>query len=144
MMGWVRTVVALSACLSLPTASRASMASDLRSIDGRLKACLAKNDSNAGMTACTSEAYNAASRVLKGIYEGQTAKLQGGSTDDKESLARLIASQRAWITYRDNDCKLQGITMLGGSGEGSIIVGCLLEATKQRARSLDHLFSDVQ
>ncbi len=110
-----------------------------------MKACLAKDETIAGISNCNDTAYTAATKVLTSVYRTNVEKLKrtGANDDaarDAESLKRLIASERAWIDYRDSDCQLEGITMLGGSGEGTIVGGCLYARTADLAKRLDDLF----
>ncbi|HXW72352.1 MAG TPA: lysozyme inhibitor LprI family protein [Methylocella sp.] len=130
------------------TSAAASAASDLAAIDANYQTCVEKNPDNAGMKECTNKAYFEADKVLNKTYlsiaEALRVKVPGDSEldDQKEELKRLLASERAWILYRDAECQLQGVAMLGGSGEGLVIGGCLYSLTQKRARDLEDLFAD--
>lgn len=86
--------------------------------------------------------------MLTKIYAQITATLKmpaGGRDDDgrnKEVLRRLIASERAWIVYRDAECLHQSGTMLGGSGEGTILVECEYSLERDRVNDLFDLYKD--
>jgi uncharacterized protein YecT (DUF1311 family) len=138
-------IIALALC---STSAVASVSSDLAAIDARYKACMAKNSDNMGLKECTNKAHSEADKVLTNTYSSIQAALRttqpGDSEADnkKEEFKRLLASERAWITYRDAECDLQGVEMLGGSGEGLVIGTCLYSLTQQRAKDLDDLFGD--
>lgn len=136
--------VALALC---STPATANVTSDLAAIEARYKACEAKDASGAGMTDCAVAAKLEADKILTKLYRSILTSLrttQPGDPDadnNKEELKRLLASENAWITYRQAECNLQGIEMLGGSREGLIINGCLYSLTAQRAKDLDELFN---
>jgi uncharacterized protein YecT (DUF1311 family) len=138
-------IIALVLC---STSAVAKVSSDLAAIDARYKACMAKNPDNMGLKECTNKAHSEADKVLTNTYRSIQAALRttqpGDSEADnkKEEFTRLLASERAWITYRDAECDLQGVEMLGGSGEGLVIGTCLYSLTQQRANDLDDLFGD--
>lgn len=131
-----------------PSAASATPKSELAAIDARLKVCMDKDSSNLGMKTCTGDAYDAADKILNKVYNSAAANLKKVSKDtdvvqnNNETLKRLIASERAWIAYRDADCDLQGTEMLGGSGENLVIVSCQLSMTEQRVKALDELFRE--
>jgi uncharacterized protein YecT (DUF1311 family) len=138
-------IIALALC---STSAIASVSSDLAAIDAHYKACMAKDSDNVGLKECTHTAYSEADKVLTKTYRSIQAALkatQPGDSeadDKKEEFKRLLASERAWITYRDAECDLQGVEMLGGSGEGLVIGTCLYSLTAQRVKDLDDLFGD--
>ena len=59
-----------------------------------------------------------------------------GRHDYKDAV---LASQRAWITYRDTECVMAGLPMHGGSGEGPLIGGCRASLTEQRVKDLKEM-----
>ena len=120
----------------------ASVKSDLVGIDATLTACTKADESNNGMKICTAAAYEATDKLLNRVYTDEVTQLKEHTptADDRETLDRLVASERAWITYRDAQCKLQGTEMLDGSGETLVIDGCLYTTTKQRVKTLETLF----
>ena len=60
----------------------------------------------------------------------------GGSKDDAEILRRLVATERAWIDFRDEHCELRSTSMLGGSGESNTSGECRYAMTKARVKAL--------
>ncbi len=51
----------------------------------------------------------------------------------------VIASQRAWLAYRDAECAMAGLPMHGGSGEGPLVGGCRAGLTEDRVTDLKGL-----
>ena len=138
--------VLFAALVLVPFPAFATVPSDLAAIEGKLKTCLAKNETTMGMNQCNGDALAAADKVLTSVYRNgvdQFKRSQPGDSgeDNKEKLTRLIASERAWVAYKESDCNLQGITMLNGSGEGTILGDCLYRMTRDRAKSLDELLT---
>lgn len=130
--------------------SFASVKGDLGKIDKNLQTCLDKpeNQNTVGMKACTAQADKSADDVLNAVYRQITTNLKkttGQSDLDKtnaEMLKRLVDSEKVWVDFRDKDSNLQGISMIGGTGEGLIVLNSLYEMTKSRALELDNLFND--
>ena len=61
--------------------------------------------------------------------------------DDHEPgyFETLLASQRAWLTYRDRQCLLESFEMRGGSGAPQIHGGCMHRLTRDRLAQLKAL-----
>lgn len=51
----------------------------------------------------------------------------------------LLASQRAWLAYRDSHCANQGYLARGGSMEPMLVSMCLAELTRERTEQLRQL-----
>jgi len=51
----------------------------------------------------------------------------------------LLEAQRAWLAYRDAQCRLEGYAFLGGSAQPMILSGCLATLTRQRTQELRDL-----
>jgi uncharacterized protein YecT (DUF1311 family) len=60
---------------------------------------------------------------------------------DKEPgyFATLLAAQRAWLTYRDQQCLVESFDMRGGSGAPQIHSGCMHRLTRERLAQLKAL-----
>ena len=120
----------------------------LAHIEARLKRCAAANPGNIPERLCTDDARRAVDGVLTRIYAQIVGGLKRptGSSDrdsrNKEILKRLVASQRAWIAYRDSECLEQSGSMLGGSGEATILVGCQYSSERNRVNDLFNLYKD--
>lgn len=51
----------------------------------------------------------------------------------------LLASQRAWLTYRDQQCLVESFELRGGSGAPQIHSGCMHRLTRERLAQLKAL-----
>ncbi len=131
---------------AIPAGARA-VASDvagvLAAIDARQKACIDKDPSNLGMKQCAGDADADADKLLNETYGAAVAALKrpqdGGDRDGgdaRETLRRLVASERAWIAYRDAECAFEGTSMLGGTGEELVIVECHTMMTVARVKAI--------
>jgi uncharacterized protein YecT (DUF1311 family) len=120
-------------------------AADINQIEKTFKECSDKAGSTMEMNICNNEAYSDADTELNAVYGyirgGLESALKKDPKDEysKETLRRLVAAQRSWITFRDADCSYAGTTMLGGSGEGVMIGGCLATMTIDRVKRLNDL-----
>jgi uncharacterized protein YecT (DUF1311 family) len=122
-------------------AAAAQVPSELAVIDAKLDACLEKADGvTPAVDDCNEQAKAAADSILNRIYGDWVEQLKHPAkdegADDAEILKRLIASERAWMTYRDTSCNLESTLMLGGTGEGNVYGHCLYVKTKQRVLEL--------
>ena len=91
--------------------------------------------------ACTSVAQIAADARLNGVYQAWVEVLKHPMPDDAkedaEILKRLIAAERAWIAFRDDDCNLQSTSALGGTAEPVVFGDCRYAMTKARVKTLE-------
>jgi uncharacterized protein YecT (DUF1311 family) len=115
--------------------------SDLAIIDAKLKTCLEKAGGvTPAIDNCNEQAKTSADLILNRIYGDWVEQLKHPAKDDgadsAEILKRLIASERAWVTYRDTSCNLESVSMLGGTGETNLHGHCLYVETEQRVRYL--------
>ena len=121
--------------------ARAQGSSDVAATDAKLKACVARDSSNAHMMACTSVAQIYADARLNSLYQAWTGALKhpkpDEAKDDAEILKRLIAAERAWIAFKDADCDLQSTSALGGTAEPVVFGDCRYAMTKARAEALE-------
>jgi uncharacterized protein YecT (DUF1311 family) len=118
--------------------------SELAIIDAKLETCLAKSGGvTLAINNCNEQANISADLILNRIYADWVEQLKrpvkDEVTDSPEILKRLIASERAWITYRDTSCNLESISMLGGTGETIVYEDCLYVRTKQRVLDLESI-----
>jgi uncharacterized protein YecT (DUF1311 family) len=119
----------------------AQVLSEFAIIDAELKACFTKADGvTPAIDNCNEQAKTIADLILNRIYGDWVEQLKHPSKDEvadsAEILKRLIASERAWISYRDTSCNLESISMLGGTGETNVYGHCLYIKTKQRVLDL--------
>jgi uncharacterized protein YecT (DUF1311 family) len=98
---------------------------------------------NMSMRQCAYEEYKAADKELNGVYAKAMASLketygreeikQAGGQDPAKDLKD---AQRKWVAFRDANCRSLGTQMLGGSGQQTIVAGCLASMTKDRVKEL--------
>jgi uncharacterized protein YecT (DUF1311 family) len=134
--------VLIGVCVALacePALAQAS--SEFAATDAKLKACVARDSSNAHIMACTSVAQIFADARLNSVYVAWTEALKNpkpdDAKDDAEILKRLVAAERAWIVFRDDDCDLQGTSALGGTAEPVVFGNCRYAMTKARVAALE-------
>jgi len=48
----------------------------------------------------------------------------------------LLTSQRAWLTFRDAECVVEGNSFRGGSGQNMAVASCKATLTRQRTAQL--------
>ena len=115
--------------------------SELAAADARLKACVAKDSSNAHIMACDSVVQPLADARLSSVYQAWIDALKHSkpdeAKDDAEILKRLIAAERAWIDFRNKDCNLQSTSALGGREEPLVFGDCVYAMTKARVKALE-------
>jgi uncharacterized protein YecT (DUF1311 family) len=97
---------------------------------------------------CTMESSKVVDALLNKLYGRIVAKLKEPTSNDRDAkeraelLKRLIASERAWIVYREADCDHRSGYMLGGSGEPTIYEDCLFTMRRDRVNALFRLYQD--
>ena len=91
---------------------------------------------------CAIEADKDVDTLLNTLYRKIVAKLKQTEEPDhdvkerEELLKRLVASERAWIAYREAECSHASAAMLGGSGEGTMLAQCKLSMRRDRVNNL--------
>ncbi|UBH29550.1 lysozyme inhibitor LprI family protein [Aeromonas enteropelogenes] len=84
----------------------------------------------AAMNICVMQDYTKADAKLNATYKKLVATL------DKEQLGRLKTAQRAWITFRDAQCRYEAGVYEGGSIAPLVYSSCLTNLTEQRTTDL--------
>ncbi|WP_249126422.1 lysozyme inhibitor LprI family protein [Aeromonas popoffii] len=84
----------------------------------------------AAMNICAMQDYTKADAELNAAYKKLVAAL------DKEQLGRLKTAQRAWITFRDAQCRYEAGVYEGGSIAPLVHSSCLTKLTEQRTKDL--------
>ncbi len=132
----------LFSLLILGVMNSASAATPIDTIDADYSKCMDSAESTVGYNNCISSAYKAADAELNKVYKAIKSQYSTQKdADSKEIVKRLVASERAWIKFRDANCELAGIQMLGGTGEGPMVGGCLVSTTIDRVHELQSIFS---
>ncbi len=98
------------------TSARSQPSADFSGIDARLKVCSAQHPDIPGSADCTKMAADAADKRLNEIYlnivQGFKHPKPDEATVAPEILKRLIASERAWVTFRDAECNYESTVAL--------------------------------
>ncbi len=130
------TLLSVLAC----TPAQSQPSADFSSVDARLKVCSEQHPDIPGSANCTKMAADAADKRLNEIYlsivQGFKHPKPDEATADPQILKRLIASERAWIVFRDAECNYESTVALGAPLEGFEYVDCLYAQTKTRAETL--------
>jgi uncharacterized protein YecT (DUF1311 family) len=92
----------------------------------------------ATMTQCAGLDFEKADKELNALWPQFKADAEESDKDTgkHEYIDALLASQRAWITFRDAECALQAMAMHGGSGEPMLLYGCMARLTQERIKQL--------
>lgn len=77
------------------------------------------------MNECAGAAYEKADKRLNQVYR----KL--------EKTPELVASEKAWIAFRDAECKYQASSVEGGSMQPMVYANCLQSLTEDRIKQLE-------
>ena len=89
---------------------------------------------------CGKLTLKAKDKELNQAYQALLKSLKpdnkGDDTNFAEVKKRLLEAQRAWITFRDNDCKAKLTLWASGTIRGAMYLGCLTERTEQRTKEL--------
>lgn len=92
------------------------------------------------MTLCAGLDYDKADKELNKLWPSIKSAAaesdQGVSAEDGGYLKALMASQKAWIAFRDAECNWQGFEAHGGTMEPMLVNGCLARLTEERIKQL--------
>ena len=117
-------------------------------IQANLDRCKDATPGNTPKRLCTMESSKVVDALLNKLYGQIVAKLKQPTSNDHDAkeraelLKRLIASERAWIVYRDAECDNRSGFMLGGTGEPTIYEECMFTMRRDRVNDLFRLYSD--
>ena len=90
------------------------------------------------MTQCAAQDFEAADKALNDFWPTMKADAEDSDKDTSktEYADALLASQRAWLAFRDAECTWQAFAMHDGSAEPMILYGCKARLTLQRIKQL--------
>jgi uncharacterized protein YecT (DUF1311 family) len=90
------------------------------------------------MTLCAGLAYTKADKALNAMWPKIKADAEDSDKDTgkHEYADALLASQKAWLAYRDAQCTWLGFSAHGGSLEPMLVNQCLADATNLRIKEL--------
>jgi len=102
------------------------------------------------MNWCAGQDYAAADAALNAQWTITSAKMKARDAswnefadpdmDDRPGwFASLLEAQRAWLTYRDAHCRVDGYTARGGSLEPLLVSTCKTALTQARTGELKEL-----
>lgn len=114
----MRFVIAAAICLTVLTTAAAAQDCD-------------DPQTQAAMNACAGIAYEEADAALNASYGEVRSRL------DDEGREQLVATQRAWIAWRDAECAFRSRGVEGGTIYPTIHAGCLTELTEQRTADFE-------
>ncbi|TKT80367.1 lysozyme inhibitor LprI family protein [Aquamicrobium sp. LC103] len=85
-------------------------------------------EDQATLNECANKAFKTADTQLNADYKEIEKRL----ADDADAKKLLVASQRAWVAYRDAECTFQSSGVDGGSVYPMIHANCLATLTAAR------------
>jgi uncharacterized protein YecT (DUF1311 family) len=89
---------------------------------------------------CLSNQLKARDRSLNAAYKALLQRLDESDPTDGVDYARarrlLVEAQRAWISFRDNDCSGRVVLYERGSIRGELYTGCLIAHTERCSNEL--------
>jgi uncharacterized protein YecT (DUF1311 family) len=93
------------------------------------------------MNFCSDEDFKAADAKLNAAYKKVLAQIAGSDLEkpyDRQSWEEALrASQRAWVAFRDADCRgAVPMEWSGGTGTTSAVLGCMTGKTVARTQEL--------
>lgn len=97
------------------------------------------------MNASAAAAYAKADAAMTAQWKVTFARMKQRDAADTSRgggfgyAAALLASQRAWLKFRDTQCVIAGGEVAGGSMQPMVIAGCKIDLTKQRTTQLHDL-----
>lgn len=99
------------------------------------------------MNFCADKDFKEADDKLNATYKDVLARIAEGDLEkpyDRASWeAAMRASQRAWVAFRDADCK--GVVPMewsGGTGTTAAVVGCMTQKTNARIKELSERYTE--
>lgn len=101
------------------------------------------------MNLCAGKDYDAADAALNAQYKQTVAALKARDKDIDRSYDSqpthydtLLAAQRAWITYRDQQCLSESFAARGGTMAPMLHSGCMARLTRERTAELKELIEE--
>lgn len=93
------------------------------------------------MNFCSDKAFQEADAKLNAVYKKVLAHIAEADLEkpyDRDSWEKAMReSQRAWVAFRDADCKgAVPMEWSGGSGTSAAVNGCMTEKTEARTKEL--------
>ena len=110
-----------------------------------------KPDTQFAMNECADRDFQRADIAMnkqwaktKSLMAARDADAKGTTPDgDPSYVDALVTSQRAWLAFRDAECKVESYSMRGGSAQPLESVTCKSRLTAGRTRQLAQLAKDL-
>jgi uncharacterized protein YecT (DUF1311 family) len=134
-------VVALAAQALLAGRTPAAAKDEMPNVD------CAKAQSTYEINFCAENEFKKADAALNAAYKTALADVTASGGDkpyDRKSWEEALrASQRAWVAFRDADCRgLMPMEWQGGTGTTAAELGCMAQLTIARAKDLRDRYGD--
>lgn len=103
----------------------------------------------ADMNRCAQAAFRRADAAMTREWQSSYARMKANDAADMSRgggfgyAAAALASQRAWLKFRDTQCVLEGGRYAGGSMQPLVRTNCLERLTKERAQQLRDLRREI-
>ncbi|MFC4274461.1 lysozyme inhibitor LprI family protein [Achromobacter aloeverae] len=86
---------------------------------------------------CLGDAQRVAEKAMVASYGDLEKSLRDvKSAGTPKAISTLKESQKAFVKFRDAECKRQGAAAMGGSGAGDMEAACLVKLTRWRTSIL--------
>lgn len=99
--------------------------------------------SQAAMTMCQAQVSERADAEMNWVWKQVYAQMQRSDREEPTTTGSdpgfapaLLASQRAWLTYRDAECRIESYEWRGGSMQPFTYNQCTTSLTQERTRQL--------
>jgi uncharacterized protein YecT (DUF1311 family) len=101
------------------------------------------------LNACANKDFEKADAELNTVYKkamAHVAESAGSAPYDRKSWeTALRASQRAWVAFRDADCRdLTAMEWQGGTGRTAAELGCMTQLTTARTKDLRERYVETR
>ncbi|MFL6726148.1 MAG: lysozyme inhibitor LprI family protein [Sphingomicrobium sp.] len=103
-----------------------------QSLERYSQGCSGKASSQMEMNMCAEQELERADKALNAAW----VKARASAKDDPRTTKLLLASQRAWLKYRDAECALVADLDRGGSIAPQSQRECAVDLTKERTKDL--------
>jgi uncharacterized protein YecT (DUF1311 family) len=91
------------------------------------------------MNECAGKAYVRADAAMNRQWQRVYARAKASGAT---YAASVLAAQRAWLKFRDAECKAEGDAYAGGSMQPMVAQQCLATVSEARAKQLQSVASD--
>ena len=83
--------------------------------------------------------YKVTQAFMVNLYTQSKASLPPAERKGLSSEAMLLASERAWLRFRDAQCELENYQSIGGTIHGFGVTMCMTDLTLKRTKQLKDL-----